>query len=90
MNEMELLRVDPLSVGRIMGVLYFGLSMLLAVPMGLLGLMQGGGEGVVGLGVALVLPFVYGVFAGIMGAIMGLVYNVAAGFVGGLRLTVTE
>jgi hypothetical protein len=87
---MELVRIDPLSVGRVMGLLYFGMSMLFAVPFGLIGLLQGGSEGGASLVMALVMPFVQAVFAALGGALMAVMYNVAAGFVGGLRLTVTE
>lgn len=83
----EIVRVSPLSVGRVLGALYFGFSLVLAVPVGLLSLASGEGPEVL---LWLFLPFLYGAVGAVVGTILGFFYNAAASVVGGLQLAVSE
>ena len=88
----------PLSVGKVAGILYaaiglfVGLIVALATTIGGLagrsdfGALAGG---FVGIGAIIVLPFFYGVLGFIVAIIAAWLYNLAAGFVGGIEIDVT-
>lgn len=92
---MELKRIDPLSAGKVVGGIYAGLGLIVGAIFSLvsvLGVAFGGGDivGNVGLlfgaGAVVILPILNGVLGGLMVALMALLYNVAAGMVGGIRV----
>ncbi|WP_417472784.1 hypothetical protein [Luteimonas mephitis] len=89
-------RIDVLSAGKIAGIiaaaigLIAGLLFLLfgGLLSGLAGQGQGGGMLAMGGGLlgVIVLPILYGVFGFIGGVVQAFIYNIAAGFVGGIRI----
>lgn len=50
----------------------------------------GGGEIVFGLVLVICFPFVYGIIGFIAGAILGVLYNIIAGMVGGIQVELTS
>lgn len=80
-------RIDPVSVGKISAVLY-GLLGLLFVPFLLLMSMFAPDSSSVGLGLALAMPIGYAVFGAISSMIAAALYNLVAGWVGGLEFEV--
>ncbi len=85
--------VGVLSVAKVFGLLY-GCMGLIFVPifliMALAGAMAGPKEfplgGVLGIVLAFVLPVFYGGMGFVMGAIVALLYNLIAGWVGGFEV----
>ena len=89
-------RIDPVSAGKISGIIgvaigliagvfFFLFSSMIAGAMahqgsGFAGAMFGGVAGIV------VLPLFYGVFGFIGGLVQAFIYNLAAGWVGGIRV----
>ena len=105
MSELkEIKKVGVLSVGKIFGVLYLALGLLVGVPLACFSLFfsslfaTAGAQEVEALGAGLVtgvgglliygicIPLFYGVIGFIGGAIMAFLYNVVAGFIGGIEL----
>lgn len=99
MAKMELKRVGVLSSAKISGIVGAGLGLIIGVIYGLIlmtvgaALMSASGEGpgagfgiVGGLMVMIIAPIFYGVLSFIFGALYALIYNVAAGFVGGIEM----
>ena len=93
---MVLRRIDPLSAGKFLGVLYALLGLLmgalftLASLLGAVAAAQRGGNGaagmLLGVGAIVILPVLYG-FAGFVGGLIGaLLYNVVASLVGGIEI----
>ena len=89
----ELKRLDVISVGKIMGMVY-GLLAVLLSPLFLIMMIAGVFSqdkdaavisGIVGIMLAVAIPFVYGAMAFVVGCIVALIYNFAAGRVGGVR-----
>ena len=81
-------------MGLVMGIFMAGLSMLL----GLMGLGSPGVPDVpgahiarlfMGAGAIIFLPVMYGVFGGVFAAIGAFVYNLVAGWVGGLEIDIS-
>jgi hypothetical protein len=90
-------RVDPMSLGKFTGVLcavmglVFGALFALSSLVGMAGF--GGSRGgliglIFGVGAIVFLPILYGIFGFIGGLIQGFVYNIAAGMMGGIDITV--
>jgi hypothetical protein len=84
-----------MSVAKIMGVLYACMGLLFApffLLVGLLGSMAGQQNspfaGIVGVVVAILLPFFYGAIGFIGGAIGALLYNLFSKWVGGFEVEV--
>ncbi len=97
MAKMQIKRVGVFSYAKISAVVMAGIMLIVAVPLGLImmvvgaaALTQNGAAGGVGIGMGLaymiLLPIIYGVIGFIFGALGALIYNVAAGFVGGIEL----
>lgn len=98
MAIMAIKHVGVLSFARISGVVGAGLGLIIGVIYGLIimtvgaALMSGhGGMGagfgiVGGLFAMILIPAFYGVIAFVFGALYAFVYNIAAGFVGGIEL----
>jgi hypothetical protein len=94
---MVIKRFEPLSVGRIAGVLYAAIGLVVGVIVSLaamIGGFAGHSEfgaltgGLVGIGAIIVLPIFYGVLGLIVAVIAAWLYNLAAGYVGGIEIDV--
>lgn len=88
-------KIDIISAGKIGGIIAAAVGLLLGLFMLLFSSVFGsilGGDGggllAIGGGVAsvIILPILYGIFGFIGAVVHALIYNVAAGFVGGLRI----
>ena len=81
-------RFDPVSVGKVMGVCYVLIGLLAGLFVAAMGSMMGGATGLpfagTGLAAIIVLPIVYGIFGFIGGIIGAFIYNLVAGWVGGV------
>jgi hypothetical protein len=102
MAEMTVRRVGVFSVAKIEGLLMFVMGLIIGVIYGLFFMIFGaavlantprgdqafGGVStiVVGLVFMIAMPIIYGVLGFIFGAIGGLIYNLAAGLAGGIKL----
>jgi hypothetical protein len=86
-------RFDPLQLGKMLGIVYAGMS-LLAIPFFLLVMMMGPAHGngpfagVFGSILVVCLPIFYGIFGFIAGLIGACIYNIAAKIVGGIQVEV--
>ena len=86
--KQQVVRVAPLQTGKVFGIMYFLMGLLIA-PFMLLGAVFGR-EGT-GMAIfAIAIPFMYGVLGFLFTALAAVVYNMIAGFVGGLEITVEE
>ncbi len=95
---MELKRVEPLSAAKVVGLMYAGMGLILGLMFSLL-MMVGGGLAsqleadtafpsfLFGGCSALILPIFYGVIGFLGGAFSAWFYNLVAGWIGGLRVT---
>lgn len=98
---MVIRRIGVLSLGKILGVLYGGMGLLVGLGFAVFLLLGGGalmasGEegaaaaGAMGMGMGLVLaiaaPLFYGAMGFIGGVLTALLFNLAAGAVGGLEI----
>jgi hypothetical protein len=92
-------RVGPLSVGKMLASIYAAIGLIVGCIFALLALVKVGigpqisgptGNPVFGalfgVGAVIILPILYAIFAFIGGLIGGAVYNIAAGFAGGIEL----
>ena len=97
MAKMQIKRVGVFSYAKISAVVMAGIALVIGIPLGLImmvigaaALTQDGAAGGVGIGMGLaymvILPIIYGLMGFIFGAVGALIYNVAAGFVGGIEL----
>ena len=84
----QVIRISPHQAGKILGIMYF-LMGLLAAPLFLFGAFFGKGMGLTGVLFAILVPFLYGAIGYIFVALSAIVYNLLAGLVGGLEVTVT-
>ena len=101
-RRVELAGVGAVSAGKVMGMLYGTLALLIGVLYGLgIGAVSVGAavsEGdptallglVLAVAVAVGVPILYGTMGMIAGVIMAAIYNFAAGRVGGLELKIRE
>lgn len=86
--------INPIQLGKVLAVLYACLG-LIVVPFMLLGVAFGigshQGSAVVGsVFLAVLFPVIYGVIGFVGGLIIGFIYNLAAGWTGGVEFTVTD
>ncbi|QDW65763.1 hypothetical protein [Luteimonas granuli] len=87
-------RIDVLSAAKIGGIIAAAIGLLAGIFMFLFSSLFGsmlGNEGgmfaaIGGFMGMILLPVIYGIFGFIGGAIQAFIYNVAAGFVGGIRI----
>lgn len=95
-DPMTITRVEPMSVAKIFATLYALFSLIFALPAGCIGAIGGAGAAMNGenpfaaLGVAaiLVIPLLAAVAGFIGGLIYGFLYNLVAGWVGGIEVEV--
>ncbi len=95
---MVLKRVGVLSCGKIMGLLYAGIGLIAggifalgSLVGGVAGLAADDGGGAVfalffGVGAVIFLPVFYGVMGFISGVVSAFLYNLVAGWIGGIEL----
>ena len=95
LEAMTIRSIDPMSLAKIYAVLYGIMSLLVALPMGCASMFLPADEfgfAIGSWGLATIL--VYPIFGAIMGFIGGLltavIYNLVAGWVGGVRIGVEE
>ncbi|MGH7594260.1 MAG: hypothetical protein ACRELE_10480 [Gemmatimonadales bacterium] len=83
-------RVHPTSAAKICGVIYAAIGFCVGVLMALVSMVGVGGMfgSSFGIGAIIVMPIIYGVVGFIATFIGALVYNAAAGRVGGVELDV--
>jgi hypothetical protein len=91
-------RIGPLSLAKVMGLVYAGLGLIVGAIMSLVAVLgaavgfahRGGGVPMLGVlfgaGAVILLPIFYGLLGFVCGAIGAWIYNLAAGAVGGLEL----
>ena len=100
---MVIRRVGVVSMAKLMGVLYGGIGLLVGAAFALFSivgggaLLAGGGEEgalgggmMMGMGVAMIViaPVFYGITGFLAGALTGWLYNLAAGWVGGIEVDI--
>lgn len=90
MGMFEITEIDPISAGKILGMTYFGIGLIVSGVGGLVMLPQGLTEGGVFFVVACAGAFLYGIFAFVAGFLSALLYNLASSTVGGLRVGMEE
>ena len=93
-------RIKPLSAMKMGGILYGILGLLIGAIFSVLALsgvfsspltgsgMPGGLPVVFGALAVVILPILYGVLGAVLAGLMAVLYNLAAGFVGGLEVDV--
>jgi len=89
--------IGVLQMAKILGVLYFLMTAIFCIPMGVFVMLMGGLQGEEGImggaigGIGMFfLPVLYGVGGFIGGAISAALYNVVAGLVGGIELELQQ
>ena len=104
MNKLRIRKLGILSVAKIYAVMMLIISLLISIPYGLIIIIisltgagnvggqkafaLGGGGVILGLGIMIGLPIMYGIMGFIGGALSALIYNIFAGFVGGIEIEV--
>lgn len=104
MNKLRIKKLGILSVAKIYAAIMFVISLLISIPYGLFiiifslsgagsvggqgGLALGGGGIILGLGLMIGMPIMYGAMGFVFGALGALLYNLFAGFVGGVEIEV--
>lgn len=94
-------RVGVLSVAKIAGVLYALMGLIIGAFISLFALVgsmaaMGGGndEAIIGVffgvGAVVIMPIFYGVLGGIFASISAALYNLVAGFLGGIEVEIEE
>jgi hypothetical protein len=79
--------VDPVQMGKLMGIFQLIVSVVIFVPFFLLAAMFGKDTGM-GVAFILTIPIIYGLAGFIGGIIAAFVYNVCAKIVGGIEVEV--
>jgi len=90
----NLTRIAPLRAGIVLGILY-GIFSLILVPFFLIFALLSAKTGTaapafMGMGFAIVLPVIYAIFGFIGGVIGAALYNLIAGWTGGLEFEVKD
>lgn len=92
---MKLKHVDAMSCGKVLGVLYGGLGLIFGAVFSLIAFMGvafGSGSNfgtfgaLMGIGAIIFLPLFYGFLGFIGGIITAWLYNIVAGWVGGIEM----
>ena len=97
MGAMRITHIGPLSVAKVAFVLYAALGLIfggifaVAAVLGASFSAAAGEEqawvgAIFGVGAVIFLPILYGVMGALMGLLMAWLYNVVAGFVGGIEI----
>jgi hypothetical protein len=92
---MVIRRIEPLSCGKVAGVIYGGVGLVFGVIVSLAALSGGFAArdmlgpltgGIIGVGAIVLVPLFYGAIAFIAGVVGAWLYNLAAGYVGGIEV----
>ena len=88
----QITNVSPGQAGKTFALVYFGLGVIVALPFGLLLSLVPAAPGQVrpGIGFFIFLPFAYGLLGLIFVPLCCWIYNIAAGLVGGIQVTVRD
>lgn len=93
---MILRRIDPVSLAKILGLVYAIIGFLaggLVTLIVLIGVAATDGQGnfefLFGAGAVILFPLFYGAMGAIIGAIGALIYNVVAKWIGGVEIELT-
>ena len=86
-TEKTLRRIDPLSSGKVLGVLYALLGLIIAAIGLIMALLGGGGGPTEGLLLIIGAPILYGIAGLIGGVLVAVFYNLCASLVGGVQIT---
>lgn len=89
-------RIGPGSAFKIGLVVYALLGLIIFIPFGLIGMVAGGLGGSrsflpgasLGIFAIVLIPVIYGCIGGVFAAISAFVYNLVAGWVGGLEVEI--
>ena len=92
---MTLRRIDPASAAKVAGILYALLGVLIGAFMALFGSFfdaaSGGGfGGSFGIAAIFIFPVMYGIIGLVGGLISAFLYNLVAGWVGGIEVEFEE
>ena len=91
-------RVDPLSLGKVWGLVYCFIGLIAGAIFALISTVGAGfasalsqsGQpwlgAIFGVGAIIILPIFYGVLGFVVGLIGALIYNLVAGWVGGIQI----
>ncbi len=94
-RKITIKRIDPISLGKIQAVIFAGFALIIAIFVAIFILALGASNSGFALGAGgaiaalIIFPVAYGISGFIAGIIVALVYNLAAGSVGGLQLDFT-
>jgi len=90
-------RVDPVSAGKVLGVLHLAYGLFIGVIYAMMGLAMAAGGGInAGMGLAIagaslmILPVILGIMGFLAGMLLALFYNLAASYIGGLVVEVED
>ncbi len=92
---MVIRRIEPFSCGKVAGVIYGAVGLVIGVIVSLAALTGGFGArdtlgpltgGIIGIGAIVLAPLFYGGIAFIAGIVVAWLYNLAAGYVGGIEV----
>lgn len=92
----EITRIDVISVGTMLGFIYMGIGIIVGILFAIIGGMLANmevGEGasmLFGMGFAgiIIFPLIYGAIGFIAGVLTAFIYNVVAGWVGGIKVDI--
>jgi hypothetical protein len=91
---MVITRIEPLSCGKIAGVLYAFMGLVAGAVVSLVAMVGGFGQSqtagamgaLFGVGAVILLPVFYGVLGLVIAVVTAWIFNVAAGLVGGIEV----
>ncbi len=91
----QVIRISPLQAAKVSAVIYFIMGALFALPMALLTMFAGAPEGAeqsssFNLIFIVMMPFAYALMGFILVPIGCWIYNLVAGWVGGIEITLKE
>ena len=82
--------VDVFQTGKVLAVLYFCIGLIFVPILLLIALFGHGQSFIVGVITAIFTPVLYAFIGFVGGLIVALIYNLVAGWTGGLEFTVTD
>lgn len=87
-------KIDIMSMAKVEAIIcaIFGLilGIIIALFGGIVGSLSGSSMGGWGVGAIIIVPILYGIIGFISGAIGAVIYNLAAGWVGGIEIELGE
>jgi ribose/xylose/arabinose/galactoside ABC-type transport system permease subunit len=91
MAKIKLKRIEPMSLGKVFGVLYALMGLFVGIFVALVSvvmgsLLQSSPMAMFGVGAIVILPILYGALGFLMGLIMAALYNFIASKVGAIEI----